>query len=209
MPRLDTLRSRLPFAGPALLAVLALAPACGDSGTTSVTEAATTTGETTTTTSPTTTAPATTGTGTTDGSSTTGDPAVCDGSMASNAFECSACTECGTWITPVMGPEYPAALVCMLEGLRDDRVVGGGTQSCDFGKCLNDRLLSTGMGTFLGQQMIFDENDQSMNYLSIQELQFKEPAYFETCLAAYDETCTSPNSWVIGDSVNIDSLVCP
>ena len=158
------------------------------------------------TTEPGTTTTTTTGTGT----STTGAPGVCDGKTANNAFECDACTECGSWTAPLSGSSYPAALVCMLEGMRDDVVVGAESQqACTQGKCSFDRLLTTGAGTLISQQMIFDEGDQSMKYLSIQELQFKDAAYFEACLAAYDETCASPNSWFEAASNDITDLVCP
>lgn len=210
MPARDELNRRPLLVMSALAAVFALAPACGDSGGTS-TDAASTTGTTDSTTG-TTEAATTTGTDTTPtttDSSTTGEPAVCDGSMPADVFQCQACTECGKWTTPLAGGSYPAAIVCMLEGMRDDRVVGAESETCDQGKCQIARMLTSGAGTLLSQQMILDQNTQMMDFSPIQELPFKEAAYFETCLAAYDETCASPNSWFTGASVDVTSLVCP
>lgn len=207
---------RVPLVALVFMAAFALAPACGDGGTISTTGAETTADETTGTTAPATAAttedPTTgppTGTGTGTDTSTTGDPGVCDGSMASNAFECAACTECGSWTIPLAGSSYPPALVCVLEGMRDDAVVGAESQSCEQGKCSVNRMLGTGMGTMISQYMVLDQNDQSMKYLGIQELQLKDAAYFEACLAAYDETCVSPNSWFLQESVNVENVVCP
>lgn len=195
-----------------LAAALALAPACGDSGSGSATDPTTTSETTTSETAGTTDASTTdapTTTGSTTGSTTTGDPLVCDGSMPANAFECAACTECGTWTTPLAGSDYPPALACVLAGIRDGVVVGAETQSCEQGKCLVDRMLTTGEGTLISQQMILDQNDQSMQYFSVQALELKEAAYFEACLAAYDVDCTVPNFWFEGASVAVDPLVCP
>lgn len=198
---------------PALVALAlsaALALACGDEGGGS-TGTGTSTGTTGTTDPATTDTPTTGGStgGSSSGGGSTGDPAVCDGSMQSDAFACMACTECGMWDTPVTGTSYPEAMVCVLEGLRDGRVVGARSQSCAQGKCLVDRMLSTHDGTMIAQQMILDENTQAMEYLGIQELPIKDTAYFEGCLAAYDVNCASPNSWFSGASVDLTAVTCP
>jgi hypothetical protein len=211
-------RSFSPFL--ALVLMAALVPACGDSGD-KATDATTTGGETTgsestsgepgetteePTTSGSTTAPGTT---TEMGTSTTGVPGVCDGSMPATAFECMACTECGSWTSPVTDTAYPPAMVCMFEGIRDGLVVGAQSESCNQGKCQIDRLLTTGNGTLISQTMILDQMDQSMKFLGISELELLETAYFEGCLAAFNVDCTAPNTWFAGASTNVDMLVCP
>lgn len=189
--------------------------ACGDSGGGS--SEASSTGETTAPSESTSEATPTTGgtTGgtsgeaTTGGSSTTGEPATCDGSLQPDAFACTACTECGDWINPPPDGSYPDAMICMLEGLRDGKRVGATYGSCAQGLCDSTRLLATGMGTLISQQVIVNEMDQSMNYLGIQQLPVQDAAFFAACLDAYSVDCASTNTWFTGSSTDLTSVTCP
>lgn len=206
------------FSTPMLGILTTLALACGDSGG-GETTAASSTGEVGESTAPpgddTTGEPPTTGgttgegTSTGGGTTTTGEPAVCDGRLEADAFACTACTECGDWINPAPDGSYPAAMICMFEGLRDGKVVGATYGSCMQGICDSTRLISTGTGMLISQQVIINEMNMSMNYLGIQQLPLQDAAFFEACLAAYDPNCAVTNSWFTGASMDLTEVTCP
>lgn len=206
--RMQTLRAALP---------LTLLLACGGGGDDTTagdsTTGSTTSPETTNTPDDTTGTPTTTddsaSSSTGPAPTTTGEPAVCDGFVKDNAFDCTACTECGTWTDPPPAGSYPDAMTCMLEGLRDGAIVGANTESCSQGLCLNGRLLATRNGTVISQSVIYNQNDQSMMYQGIQELPVKDTAFFEACLAAYDPNCASTNTWFAGAALDLTEVTCP
>lgn len=140
---------------------------------------------------------------------TTGVVLTCDGMTRDNVFDCVACSECGSWTDPPPDGSYPAAMTCILEGLRDGTVVGATTESCNQGVCLNSRLLATGDGTVLAQQVVINMNNGTTNYQGIQELPLKDSAFFEACLAAYDLNCASSNNWFAGAATDHTMVTCP
>lgn len=158
-------------------------------------------------------APPTTGTGepetTTVPDTTTGVVLDCDGETRDNVFECMACTECGTWTDPPPDGSYPEAMRCMLEGLRDGAVVGATTESCNQGICLNSRLITTGEGTLISQADIYNQNEGTHDYQGMQELEVRDAAFFEACLAAYDPNCAVSNAWFAGAATDLTMVTCP
>ncbi len=148
------------------------------------------------------------------GDSSSGGPILlCDGGTVENLFDCEPCTECGSWDDTNISDSYPAALQCMLEGMRDRALVSGSKVTCQLMKCTDNRFAVTMESSMLNQLRVYDEGMPPNNYFAPVEYTLKDPDYFESCLHATDpaevQPCASPSNWFVEQLGEHESLVCP